>query len=126
LYKGKKLILTVGIDRIIVVRQNNLETKGAVHESIGFPNMKSMKGESIKMNKLKKVFVLVLVAAVVSLGLTGCKQKNEQPAEGTPSSEHPAASEHPSSEHPTEETPAEEKEAEETPAGEHPTGEHPK
>lgn len=37
------------------------------------------------MNKLKKLFVLVLVAAVVSLGLTGCKQKNEQPAEGTSS-----------------------------------------
>jgi len=68
------------------------------------------------MNKVKKVFVLVLVAAVVSLGLTGCKQKSEPPAEGTPSGEHPAASEHP-----TEETPAEE-----TPAGEHPTGEHPK
>ena len=67
------------------------------------------------MNKVKKVFVLVLVAAVVSFGLTGCKQKDEQPVEGTPSGEHPAASEHP-----TEETPAEE-----TPAGEHPTGEHP-
>jgi len=62
----------------------------------------------------------VLVAAVVSLGLTGCKHKNEQPTEGTTSSEHPAASEHPSSEHPTKEAPAKE-----APAGEHPTGEHP-
>ncbi|MGB2863808.1 MAG: hypothetical protein WBC05_10825 [Sedimentisphaerales bacterium] len=78
------------------------------------------------INKVKKLFVLVLVAAVVSLGLTGCKQDNEQPAEGTTSGEHPAASEHPSSEHPTEEAPAEEKESEETPAAEHPAGEHPK
>jgi len=62
------------------------------------------------MNKVKKVFVLVLVAAVVSFGLTGCKQKSEPPAEGTPSGE----------------TPSEETPAEETPAGEHPTGEHPK
>ena len=61
------------------------------------------------MNKVKKVFVLVLVAAVVSFGLTGCKQKDEPPAEETPSSEQP-----------TEETPAEE-----TPAEEHPAGEHP-
>ena len=61
------------------------------------------------MNKMKKVFVLVLVAAVVSLGLTGCKQKGEQPTEGTPASEHP-----------TEETPTEETPAEETPAEEHP------
>ncbi len=73
------------------------------------------------MDKLKKVFVLVLVSAIVSLGLTGCEQKDEQPAEGTASSEHPAGSEHP-----TEEAPAEEKEAEEHPAGEHPSGEHPK
>ncbi len=62
------------------------------------------------MNKVKKVFVLVLIAAVVSFGLTGCKQKSESPS-----------GEHPSSEHPTKETPAEE-----TPAGEHPAGEHPK
>lgn len=53
------------------------------------------------MNKVKKLFVLVLVAAVVSFGLTGCKQKDEPPAEGAPAGEHPA-----------EETPAEE-----TPAG---------
>lgn len=71
------------------------------------------------INKVKKVLILVLVAAVVSLGLTGCKQKGEQPTEGTSSSEHPS-SENPSSEHPTEE-----KAAEEHPAGEHPTSEHP-
>jgi hypothetical protein len=87
--------------------------------------LKSIKGEMTMMNKVKKVFVLVLVAAVVSFGLTGCKQKSEPPAEGTPSGEHPAASEHPTEGTPTEEAPAEEKESEEHPAVEHPTGEHP-
>ena len=77
------------------------------------------------MDKLKKLFVLVLVAAVISIGLTGCKQKGEQPAEGTASGEHPAASEHPTEEAPAEEAPAAEKEAEEHPAEEHPTEEHP-
>ena len=57
------------------------------------------------MNKVKKIFVSVLIVAIVSLGLTGCKKKSEHPA-----------GEHPSSEHPTEEHPTEE----------HPTGEHPK
>jgi hypothetical protein len=71
------------------------------------------------MNKVKKIFVLVLVAAIVSLGLTGCKQKSEQPAEGTPTSEHPAAEES------SKEAPAEETPAAEHPTGEHPTGEHP-
>lgn len=62
------------------------------------------------MNTLKKIFLVLLIAAVVSLGLTGCKQKNEHPS-----------GDHPSGEHPAEETPAEE-----TPAEEHPSGEHPK
>jgi hypothetical protein len=66
------------------------------------------KGESVKMNKAKMVFVLVLIAAVVSLGLTGCKN------------EHPSG-EHPSSEHPSKKTPSEEH-----PSEEHPSGEHPK
>ena len=39
------------------------------------------------MNKLKKVFVLVLIVAVVSLGLAGCKDKSEH--------EHPTGGEHP-------------------------------
>jgi len=65
------------------------------------------------INRVKKVIVLLLVAAVVSLGLTGCKHKNEQPTEGT------------SSEHPAKKAPAEEKKAEEQPAGEHPSAEHP-
>lgn len=62
------------------------------------------------MNTLKKIFLVLLIAAVVSLGLTGCKQKSEHPS-----------GDHPSGEHPAEETPAEE-----TPAEEHPSGEHPK
>ena len=57
------------------------------------------------MNKVKKIFVLVLIVAVVSLGLTGCKDKSEHPS-----------GEHSTSEHPSKETPSEE----------HPTGEHPK
>ncbi|MHC4737643.1 MAG: hypothetical protein ACYS9Y_01935 [Planctomycetota bacterium] len=56
------------------------------------------------MNTLKKIFVLVLIVAVVSLSLTGCKDKSEpssveQPSEETISEEHPT-SEHPTSEHP--------------------------
>ncbi len=62
------------------------------------------------MNTLKKIFLVLLIAAVVSLGLTGCKQKSEHPS-----------GDHPSGEHPAEETPAEEH-----PSGEHPSGEHPK
>ena len=55
------------------------------------------------MNKIKKVFVLLLIAVVISFGLMGCKKK---------------ASEHPEGEHPTSEQPAEH-------PTEHPT-EHPK
>jgi len=62
------------------------------------------------MNKVKKIFVLVLIVAVVSLGLTGCKDKSE----------------HPSGEHPTSEHPSKETKSEEHPTSEHPTGEHPK
>ncbi len=51
------------------------------------------------MIKVKKVFVLVLVAAIVSFGLTGCKQKSEPPAEEQSAQETPAA-EHPAGEHP--------------------------
>ena len=67
------------------------------------------KGESVKMNKLKKVFVLVLIAAVLSLGSTGCSEKSDHPS-----------GDHPSGEHPSGETPSEE-----IPSGEHPSGEHP-
>ena len=99
-----------------------------------------MKGESVEMKKVKKLFVLVLIAGVLSLGLTGCKDKSEHPTGDHPSSEQStekaATQEHPSGEHPTEEAapqehpagehPTGEKSAEEHPAGEHPTGEHPK
>ena len=59
------------------------------------------------MNKVKKLFVLVLVVAIVSLNLTGCKKKSEHPSKETTSEEHPT-SEHPSEEHPTSEHPSEE------------------
>ena len=81
------------------------------------------------MNKMKKLFVLVLVVGIVSLGLTGCEQKGEQPAEGTASSEHPTEEvevvEVEVVEVPAEEIEVVETESEEHPAGEHPTGEHP-
>jgi hypothetical protein len=56
-------------------------------------------------NKFKMTFVSVLLIAIVSLGLTGCKDDPE---------------------HPTSEHPAKESIAEEHPASEHPAGEHPK
>ena len=79
-----------------------------------------MKGESVNMKNVKKLLVLVLIAAVLSLGLTGCKDKSEHPTGEHPSAEgvkeaaedaaEKAADEHPTGEHP---------------AGKHPTGEHP-
>ncbi len=62
------------------------------------------------MNKLKKILVLVLIAAVVSLGGSGCKGKSE----------------HPTNEHPSKQAPAKEASPNEPPAAEHPAGEHPK
>ena len=67
------------------------------------------------MSKLKKVCALVLVAAVVLLGLTCCKEKSEHPTGEHPTTEA-ATEEHPSSEHPAKEGATEE----------HPAGEHPK
>lgn len=47
------------------------------------------------MNKVKMVFMLVLFAAVVSLGLSGCKDKSDEHPNGEiPAKEHPAG-EHP-------------------------------
>lgn len=46
------------------------------------------------INKMKKLFILLLVAAVISLSLTGCKKEGEQPSEDHPTSDHPT-SEHP-------------------------------
>jgi len=67
------------------------------------------------MRKLKKVVLLLLTVAVISLGLTGCKGDNEHPTGEHPTSEHPT-SEHPSA-----------ADAPNVPAApEHPTGEHPR
>lgn len=67
------------------------------------------------MNKVKKVLVLVLVAAIVSLGLslTGCKKKTETTVEGTntkevTTEEHPAGEEHPAKETTPKEDPTKE------------------
>jgi len=63
------------------------------------------------MHWLKKLFVLVLIVGLVSLGLTGCKEKSE----------------HPTGEHPSAESVKEAaEESAEKAADEHPTGEHPK
>ena len=55
------------------------------------------------MNKIMKMFVLMLIVAFVSLGLTSCNNNGEHP-----SSEHPSkkvtSKEHPSGEHPAKET----------------------
>ena len=70
------------------------------------------------MSNVKKVFVLLLIVAIVSLGLslTGCKKKTETPPETPPAGEV-APDEHPAGEHPAGEK--------EHPAGEKPAGEHP-
>ena len=62
------------------------------------------------MNTLKKIFLVLLIAAVVSFGQIGCKSHSEHPSGEHPTGEHPTG-EQPSGEHPT---------------GEHPSGEHPK
>ena len=66
------------------------------------------------MNKVKKLFVLVLIVAVVSLGLIGCEDKSEPPA-GDQSTKETS----------TKEAPAEKETAGEHPNGEQPNGEHP-
>ena len=43
----------------------------------------------------KKIFMLVVIAAVISLGLAGCKDKTDE----HPNGDHPAK-EHPTGEHP--------------------------
>lgn len=64
------------------------------------------------MNKVKKVLVLVLIAAIVSLGVMGCKKKGVPPAGETTTGEHP---EHPSEETTTGEDPAKEDPVKEQP-----------
>jgi hypothetical protein len=68
-----------------------------------------------KMNKVKKLFVLVLIFAVISLGFIGCEHKGDHPS-----------GEHPSGEHPSKGAEANEAPGGEHPGGEHPSGEHPK
>jgi hypothetical protein len=72
------------------------------------------------MNKIRKAFLIVLIALVASIRLSGCSHKSEQPAQEQPSSEQPTE-EQPSSEQPAQEHPSNEH-----PSSEHPTGEHPK
>lgn len=67
------------------------------------------------MNKIRKTFLIVLIALVVSIRLAGCGHKSEQPAQ-----------EHPSSEQSTQEKPSSEQPTQEHPSSEHPSGEHPK
>jgi hypothetical protein len=77
-----------------------------------------LKGELTKMDKIKKLFVLLLIVMVASLGLVGCKKNHEHPTGDHPTKktdEHPNK-EHPNSEHPNSEHPK----------SEHPAGEHPK
>ena len=72
------------------------------------------------MKKSRKIIVLMLIAAVVSLGLTGCNNENKRSSGDHPTSEHPSkktsSKEHPTNEHPSKKAASEE----------HPTGEHPK
>jgi hypothetical protein len=56
------------------------------------------------MEKIKKILVLVLSVAVISLGLTGCRRNDEHPTSEQPTSKQPV-SEHPTEEHPTSEHP---------------------
>jgi len=52
------------------------------------------------MNEVKKLLVLLLTVAVVSLSLTGCKHKDEHPSEGDHPSKKAPSEEHPAGEHP--------------------------
>ena len=67
------------------------------------------------MNNLKKLFVLVLVVAVASLGMIACSNKSEPTSDDHPSVEQ-SSDEHPSGEHPSGEQSSDE----------HPSSEHPK
>ncbi|NQV36228.1 MAG: hypothetical protein HQ515_26285 [Phycisphaeraceae bacterium] len=71
------------------------------------------------MSKLRTTLVSIMIAAVVSLGLTGCPSKEEPP----PSVEQSAAEIE--AQIADQNTPTDEKPAADHPAGEHPTGEHP-
>jgi hypothetical protein len=51
------------------------------------------------MKTLKKILILLLVTAVISVGPGGCGNNGEHPSDDHPSSEHPTE-EHPTEEHP--------------------------
>ena len=68
-----------------------------------------------KTKTWRKMLAAVLIVAIISLGLVGCKQEPESPSGENTGSETAAK------QAPTDETPTEE-----APAKEHPAGEHPK
>ena len=72
------------------------------------------------MSTLKRTLVSVLVAAVVSLGLTGCPSKEEKKPDAGQTTADVQAQQTEDVNAPTDEQPKPEH-----PAGEHPTGDHP-
>ena len=60
------------------------------------------------MSIIKKLLVLMAVAAVVSLGLVGCDKMGKKPAVEHPSKDK-SPDEHPSGEHPSGEHPSKDK-----------------
>lgn len=41
------------------------------------------------MNRLKKIFAVILIAAIVSLYIPGCEGNHEHPSKDHPTTEHP-------------------------------------
>ncbi len=76
------------------------------------------------MNMVKKTFVMVLIVAFVSLGLTSCGDKSEHPASKDPSKKA-SSSEHPAKEASSNERPAKKASSSEAPSEKAPSGEHP-
>ncbi len=82
------------------------------------------------MKKIKKILILVAIAAVISLSLVGCNKKSqksaiepstkEQTSNKQPSDEHPSKGKA-SDEHPSDEAPSNEKASKEHPSSEHPS-----
>jgi hypothetical protein len=61
----------------------------------------------MKTNSVKMLIIPVAVAAVLSLSLAGCYEKDEKPAKEDAAKEHPAK-EHPAKEHPAKDDAAKE------------------
>ena len=57
------------------------------------------------MNIIKKLLIPVAIAAMISLGLSGCDKKSKKPVVEQ-SAESKASDDHPSNEHPSEEHPS--------------------